>query len=114
VDDDESNRITLATLFECEGFVVDTASSLAEARRLLASGAAYTLVLLDYHLGDGVGTELVADVRRAAPNAMTAILTGNAAEREMHAGITGICGWFEKGTAFDDLNARIAALAGSC
>lgn len=81
VDDDPSNRTTLAALLEDERFGVDEASSLASARALIAAGARWDCVLLDLQLGDGRGTELVPSLRDVAPGARIVLMSGAAPGR---------------------------------
>ncbi|HEU4405957.1 MAG TPA: response regulator [Polyangiaceae bacterium] len=83
VDDDESNRLTLAVLLEDEGYEVDVAASFAEARaKIVAPGAAYDGVLLDQHLGDGLGLDLLGAVRRHLPGAKAVLISGSISELE--------------------------------
>lgn len=77
VDDSDAIRLTLAALLEDAGHVVAEADSLAAARGCLGGGA-FDVVLLDVHLGDGLGTSLIPEVRAALPAATIALLTGEA------------------------------------
>jgi DNA-binding NtrC family response regulator len=83
VDDDESSRTALVWLLEDAGFAVIEARSLQEGRARLAAMCASPsttpeLVLVDVHLGDGLGTALLPEVRAAAPRAKTAVVSGAA------------------------------------
>jgi two-component system response regulator RegA len=90
VDDSDSNRLVLGSLLEDEGLHVEEARSFAQAREKLAeSGATYDLVMVDQHLGDGLGTGLVPIVRSQAPKAKVMLISGSA---EDHA---------ESGVVFD-------------
>lgn len=81
VEDDESNRMTMAALLEDDGLVVEEAASFAEARRRIeAPGAAYDAFLMDSNLGDGYGPDLVPAIRRIFPAARIVSLSGNASE----------------------------------
>lgn len=83
VDDDESNRLTLSVLLEDEGYEVDVASSFAEAGRMLAApAAAYDAALLDQHLGDGLGLDLLGALRARLPRAKAILLSGSAHEAD--------------------------------
>jgi DNA-binding response OmpR family regulator len=76
VEDSESVRLTMEAVLELEGHVVASASSLVEARQLHSTGR-FDLVLLDVHLGDGLGTELIPELRQLQPQAVVAILSGH-------------------------------------
>jgi CheY-like chemotaxis protein len=79
VDDSTSNRMVLGSLLEDEGLSVDEAASFARARELIcAEGAAYDVVMLDQHLGDGLGTSLVPVVREHVPGARVMLISGSA------------------------------------
>lgn len=84
IEDDESNRITLSVLLEDEGFAIVEAGSCAEARdRLNASDASYDLILTDMHLGDGLGTDLVPEMRAKFPKAKVVLISGSARPEDM-------------------------------
>ena len=77
VDDDESHRVTLGALLESEGYEVIEVPSLATARAALANnGAVWDVVVLDRQLGDGLGTELVPELRARWPRCPIVLLTG--------------------------------------
>jgi len=102
VDDDESQRVSLGVLLEDEGFAVDVSVSLGEARRVLgAPAAAYDLLVLDQHLGDGLGSALVPLVRERLPRAAVVLVTGSVEERELTAAAADAI--ILKGTPFPDL-----------
>ena len=67
---------------------VDWASSIEAARELLA-GRAFDLIISDYHLPDGVGTDLVAEVESAtrfrlvSSSAAAALAAGAVPKRQM-------------------------------
>jgi two-component system response regulator RegA len=108
VDDDESNRLTLSTLLEDDGFVVDLAVSFADATRILESAQhAYDAVLLDNSLGDGYGSELIPLIRRLLPQAkvfaMSASLGADRMRRAADAELP-------KGLHFPDFLGRLQAL----
>jgi two-component system, response regulator RegA len=114
VDDDESQRISLGILLEDEGFGVDVAASFGEGRALVeAPSAAYDLVVLDQHLGDGLGSSLVPLVRARLPGAAIVLLSGSVTDRE-RSGIA-VDAIVAKGTAFPDvlavMEAALASLA---
>jgi DNA-binding NtrC family response regulator len=77
IDDNDALRQILSLLLEDEGLEVSAVGSLTEARARLAAGG-FGLVLLDVHLRDGLGTDLVPEIRRLAPQAKVAIMSGTA------------------------------------
>jgi DNA-binding response OmpR family regulator len=60
VDDDEAMLHALGCYFARRGFRVASARSVAEARELFSKQKLWTLVISDYHLPDGTGTDLKA------------------------------------------------------
>jgi CheY-like chemotaxis protein len=64
VEDHDDTRDMIAELLELDGFEVETAASVGDALRLLGDGHRYDLVLTDYMMPDGSGTELL-DAARA-------------------------------------------------
>lgn len=77
VEDDPSVRLTLSVLLEEEGFLIEEATSLDQARAWLSSPEAeVALVLLDHHLGDGEGLALVPAVREHHPGAKIVMYSG--------------------------------------
>jgi DNA-binding NtrC family response regulator len=76
-DDEESSRVTLEALLE-DTFLVDAVASFKEAERKLEGGAgSYDVVVLDHHLGDGLGASLVPKVREGSPRAIVILVTGS-------------------------------------
>jgi DNA-binding response OmpR family regulator len=62
VDDEPHIGVLFRMQFERHGYRVSVARTLDEARRVLAAGSP-DLMLLDIHLPDGLGLELLAEVR---------------------------------------------------
>jgi DNA-binding response OmpR family regulator len=73
VEDEEDIAEILALVLRDEGYVVDTASTLAQVRQRLEAGT-YTLVNTDLRLPDGDGLEIAN--RAAELGVCTAILSG--------------------------------------
>jgi two-component system nitrogen regulation response regulator NtrX len=61
VDDEANIRSSLQGALGREGYVIETAASVVEARARLRE--AYDVVLLDVWLPDGSGLDLVAELR---------------------------------------------------
>ena len=76
VDDDESLRMLCRINLELDGYRVIEAGSLAEARDALAAGG-IDAMLLDLHLGDGDGRDLLASLGSERPP--VALFTGSEA-----------------------------------
>jgi two-component system OmpR family response regulator len=74
VEDDAELAAAMTAFLVARGFVVDAAASLHAARQALPL-AHWGVVLLDLHLPDGDGLDLLGSVRRFAPDASTIILT---------------------------------------
>lgn len=79
VEDDPNSLSGLAAVLEADGFSVDTADSLAEARRAL-SRFIPDVVLIDLNLPDGKGLELLPQLPLQPPDAAVPVIvmTGNA------------------------------------
>lgn len=108
VEDDLSNALTLAALLEDSGYVVDGAASLATARALLVRSR-YEAVLLDQHLGDGLGVELLPLLHAEAIPAI--LLTGAPEYVDPQHGFAAI---YHKGVDPDELQSTLRRLlAGS-
>lgn len=69
VEDDPVSRAFLAAAAEALPAAVDAAASLAEARRL-AARTRHDLLLIDAHLPDGSGTQLLHELRADRPVAI--------------------------------------------
>ena len=83
VEDHSSFREALAAMIEREPdfSVVGQAGTLAEARPMLGG---VDVVVVNLHLPDGDGTELVRELRAANPDAVGLVLTGSE-DRVVHA-----------------------------
>jgi len=77
VDDEASIRLLCRINLELDGYSVAEASTLAEARAVLASSRV-DAVLLDLHLGPDLGSELIAECAEREPRTAVALLTGSA------------------------------------
>lgn len=79
VEDDPNSLSGLTALLGADGFSVDTATSLAEARAALARSIP-DVVLVDLNLPDGSGFDLLQNLPQQQPNGSlpVIVLTGNA------------------------------------
>jgi DNA-binding response OmpR family regulator len=109
VDDNDATRLTLAALLESEAFEITEASSLAAARKCLEAAPAFELVLLDRHLSDGLGYELIPVVRAHSPSCKIIVVSGSG-RLDDSAMTAGADGYFRKGEDLDELFAQIDAL----
>ncbi len=76
VDDEENLRRTLALILRREGYAVETAATVAEAREYMDK-AVYDLVFLDLKLPDASGLTLLPDLRERFPAMPVVILTAH-------------------------------------
>lgn len=76
VEDEPLVAHALAEHMRIEGWEVDVAGSVKEAKAALIERPAYTLVLLDLQLPDGSGLSLAEDVHARDPLTDIAIVTG--------------------------------------
>src|SRR5256885_6276561 len=76
IDDDVSFQAALAELVRAEGFSVDTAASLGEARAFLGEHTP-DLALVDLKLPDGSGLELLREIDSSVPTEIV-LITGHA------------------------------------
>lgn len=76
VDDEENLRRTLALILQREGYTVETAASVKEARVCLEAGA-FDLVFLDLRLPDASGLTLLPEMRSQYPDMPVMILTAH-------------------------------------
>jgi two-component system response regulator RegA len=111
VDDDESNRLTLSTLLEDDGFTVDVAVSFADATRILEGHSPqYDAVLLDNSLGDGYGSDLIPVIRRVLPRTKIIAMSGSVgADRMRRASDAEL----PKGLHFPEFLSKLQALLSS-
>lgn len=59
VDDDPDVQAQCDAILRCGGYRVVSAASVAEALDLLRAGRRIDLIIADYKLGDGTGSELI-------------------------------------------------------
>jgi two-component system response regulator PilR (NtrC family) len=76
VDDEASLRDFLSIVFEDEGWRVETAGSVADARAAVAKNEP-DLILCDLMLPDGSGIDLLRDVKTATPSVAVVMITAH-------------------------------------
>jgi two-component system nitrogen regulation response regulator NtrX len=76
VDDERNILASLAGALGREGYAVETAATMAEARAKLRES--FDALLLDVRLPDGSGVDLLAEVRESAPDTVVVMMSGHA------------------------------------
>lgn len=77
VDDEPDICEEFAEFLDARGNTVDVASTVEQACALLQSGKTYAMVLTDFRLGNGRGTDVVAAARAALGNkVLIIVITG--------------------------------------
>lgn len=115
VDDNRTVRTFFARLLTREGYVVDTASNLAEAQST-ALAKSYDIAIIDYFMPGGNGDELCRVLREEprTANIVTAVLTGSYQEDIIRDCLAaGAVECMFKNEAEELFVARIAAMARS-
>ena len=108
IEDDESNRITLCALLDDEGFKIVEAASLKEAReRMRVPGADFGLILTDQHLGDGLGSDLLPEMRERFPRAKVVLISGSVRPDDLPEGMDAL---LPKGTEFTTVLSLLRSL----
>ena len=101
LDDDANNRLTLSALFEHEGMKVQAVDTLAALRAALRASP-FDVAVLDLHVEDGLGTDVVPEL---VERGSRVILMSGTAEPGLK--IRGVECAFRKGDAFDVLLAAV-------
>lgn len=115
VDDHPSSRIPLALVLEREPdlSVVAQAGSVAEARVALEDlGGAVDVALLDLDLPDGVGTDLVRDLRAHNSEAKVLVLTAFSEKGRLARAVeAGAAGVLDKAAELEEIVGAVRKLA---
>ena len=114
VEDDRELRATLRAALELEGWQVQAAASLADARAQLAHAAAMgglDLVLLDLGLPDGDGDALLASLRQRSSAPVLLISARHGEQQKIALLDAGADDYLVKPITLDELAARLRALA---
>ena len=114
VDDEPHIGLLLRPHLERLGYVVSLARTLAEARSALRGAAPFDAMLLDLHLPDGSGLDLLRELRGAAATRAfpVMVLTAEGDDRVLGEAEDLGAGLLTKPFSPSKLTARIAALLG--
>jgi DNA-binding NarL/FixJ family response regulator len=113
VDDHASFRQGVASALEGEPDldVVGQAGSLAEAREMLTAGPGVDVAVIDLGLPDGLGAELVKDLRAANPGAAALVLSATDDRAEIARAVElGAAGLLHKSTSMDEVVGAVRRL----
>jgi two-component system nitrogen regulation response regulator NtrX len=107
LDDEPGILSSLAGALGREGYAVETAATLSEARAKLRE--AFDAVLADVRLPDGSGAELLAELRATAPDTVVVMMSGHASIAEaLEATRLGAFDFLEKPVSLERLIAILA------
>ena len=110
IDDDESVRVTLASMLKEQGYVVDTAETGREAVEKSES-TYYNAALIDVRLPDMEGTKLLNMLKKSTPKLIMIIVTGYPSlENAAIAVNDGADGYLIKPIKPDELLSKLSAL----
>jgi DNA-binding NarL/FixJ family response regulator len=113
VDDHQMFAASLAQALQSQPdlLVVGQATSITEARNLVASTAP-DVVLLDHRLPDGDGVTAIAGLHRIRPSAQVVVLTATTSDRVLVAAMeAGAAGFIAKTQRLDDVIDGVRAAA---
>lgn len=109
VEDEEHLAFTLEFNLTQEGYVVDTARTIQEARQFV--GNAYDLILLDVMLPDGNGFQFCQSIRQEGNRTPVLFLTAKGSSEDIVEGLdAGADDYITKPFVLKELLARIAAV----
>ncbi|WP_417580687.1 response regulator [Pelagibacterium sp.] len=110
VEDDVILNDGLVTGLSLAGFSVESAATLDEARAALAAGG-FSAVVLDVMLPDGMGTDLLAELRANGDRQAVLLLTARDSVSDRISGLdAGADDYLGKPFDLDELAARLRAL----
>lgn len=111
VEDNNDLATEILALLSAKRMTVERVATIASARDYLA-GSTYDLILLDWNLPDGVGIDLLADIRNKRDNTAVLMLTERSAIAEKAQGFgLGADDYLTKPFHPTELICRIQALA---
>jgi DNA-binding response OmpR family regulator len=110
VEDDEALATSLTKWLKGERHSVDRAGTKSEARGFLSTYK-YDIIILDWELPDGAGTDLCAEIQRSGVNTPILMLTARGSVNDRITGLDrGADDYLAKPCLPEELGARIRAL----
>jgi signal transduction histidine kinase len=108
VDNEQSVVVTVKAILQLDGYDVATTTSGAQARTMVRE-VEYDLVLIDLHLDDSDGLDLLKAVRERYPETVTIVLTGHASlESAIQALRAGAYDYLVKPSEVEELRSTVA------
>ena len=108
VDNEQSVVVTVKAILQLDGYDVATTTSGAQARTMVRE-VEYDLVLIDLHLDDSDGLDLLKAVRERHPETVTIVLTGHASlESAIQALRAGAYDYLVKPSEVEELRSTVA------
>lgn len=113
VDDDEDLRFVMTTALAREGFtVLGSAGTAAEALVLAAAEPKPDIVLLDLHMPDVTGLELMPQLREATPESRFVVCSAISASHMLEAALeAGVTGFIVKGVSARSIGEHLRRVA---
>ncbi len=109
VEDDENLRDSTVLMLETEGYAVETAITLAEAREILEKRMP-AAIILDRNMPDGDGITLLAELRKTS-RVPVLILTGLKEQAEVREGYDSGCDdYMKKPFFYEELQLKLQSL----
>jgi signal transduction histidine kinase len=108
VDNEQSVVVAVKAILQLDGYDVATTTSGAQARTMVRE-VEYDLVLIDLHLDDSDGLDLLKAVRERHPETVTIVLTGHASlESAIQALRAGAYDYLVKPSEVEELRSTVA------
>lgn len=92
VDDSEGVRDAIATALRGSGYSVEWAANTSEATERIAT-TPYDAIILDVHLPDGSGVQIMDTIAKLAPSTVVLLTSGSSADSLVDAAIRAYPGY---------------------